>query len=553
MRATMSLPLVFPPVQLDGRVLVDGGAMNNVPAGVVRAMGATRVVAVNVGDLADKTKIDYSLFAVAGAALDAMMRASTKEAIKEADIIINVPLAEYGSLDWRRSPALIAEGYKAAEAMRDQLLPFAVSEAEYARWQAGRLARRRSELPAPTFMRIEGFSSSDERYLTELLARHIGAPFSIELFQTDVAILSGLDRYESIKWRIVSNASGEHGVLVEAQPKPYGPPFLMLGFNLENTTSEDFRMTLTGRYLAYDVIGSGSELRVDATIGSDPSLGFALYKPIGATALFVTPYAGVASRPFNIIQDHAVVARYGQHLSRAGMNVGVNLGRVSDLSLGAYVGRLTADVEVGNPGLPQVEGKQTVTEMIWRFDSQDSPVVPTRGIAAFTKLDYVFDSPDINPPLPSGRSSLYLTQLTGEANKFWSVGDRNRFFVLGGGGTSFTNKPLPTDQFPLGTPFHLGAIDNGEVRGDHYYVVTGGYLRQLGRLPDFMGGPIFIGGWLENGDAFDSGAAGFRSNASGGLVLDTLVGPVILAGAAGFDGRWRTYIGVGRIFGKRRE
>ena len=42
MRATMSLPLIFPPVQLDGHVLVDGGAMDNVPADMVKAMGATR-------------------------------------------------------------------------------------------------------------------------------------------------------------------------------------------------------------------------------------------------------------------------------------------------------------------------------------------------------------------------------------------------------------------------------------------------------------------------------------------------------------------------------
>ena len=51
LRATMSLPLAFPPVDVDGRMLVDGGAMNNVPADVVRAMGAGRVVAINVGDL----------------------------------------------------------------------------------------------------------------------------------------------------------------------------------------------------------------------------------------------------------------------------------------------------------------------------------------------------------------------------------------------------------------------------------------------------------------------------------------------------------------------
>jgi len=33
--------------------------------------------------------------------------------------------------------------------------------------------------------------------------------------------------------------------------------------------------------------------------------------------------------------------------------------------------------------------------------------------------------------------------------------------------------------------------------------------------------------------------------------MDTIIGPVVLAGSAGFDGRWRTYFGVGRIFARR--
>ena len=124
-------------------------------------------------------------------------------------------------------------------------------------------------------MRVEGFSSSDERQLTELLARHIGVEFSVESFETDLAVLSGLDRYETITWRIVSNPAGQSGLLVEGRPKAYGPPFLMIGFNLENTTSEDFRVTLTGRYLGYDLVGSGSELRVDAhaRLGSESRHG----------------------------------------------------------------------------------------------------------------------------------------------------------------------------------------------------------------------------------------------------------------------------------------
>ena len=48
LRATISLPGVFAPFRLDGRLLVDGGVLNNLPADVVRRMGAEVVIAVNV-------------------------------------------------------------------------------------------------------------------------------------------------------------------------------------------------------------------------------------------------------------------------------------------------------------------------------------------------------------------------------------------------------------------------------------------------------------------------------------------------------------------------
>jgi NTE family protein len=64
-----------------------------------------------------------------------------------------------------------------------------------------------------------------------------------------------------------------------------------------------------------------------------------------------------------------------------------------------------------------------------------------------------------------------------------------------------------------------------------------------------MGGAVFAGAWLENGDTFDAWElAGSRTNGGVGLVMDTLIGPVLVAGAWSFDGRWRTYLGVGRIF-----
>jgi NTE family protein len=549
MRATMSLPLIFPPVELNGQVLIDGGTMNNVPADIVKAMGADRVVAINVGDLADREGVSYTMFGIAGNTLDAMMRATSRRALAAADVVIDVPLSKYGSLDWRRAEDLIGEGYRAAEAMRDRLLPLAVSEADFEAWRTARKARRKTELPTPAFVQLEGFAASDAKRLQTLLSRYAGAPLDMTALERDIAVIAGLDRYQTVTWRLTRDAARGVGLRVQGRLKPYAPPFMMLGMNLENTTSSDFRITATARYLAFDLLGSGTELRVDGTIGSDPSLGFEWYRPIGSSPVFVAPYAAVGRRTFNVIQEDAVIARYGQTVSRIGLNAGVNLGARSDVRIGAHVGRATASIRVGDPGFPELRGKETGAELTWRLDTQDSPVVPTGGVAAEARLSRIFNGPDVAIGDETVDFDSSLTQLSGSANQFWSMGPKNRLFVYGALGTSFDASPLPTEQFALGSPFRLGAYDLGELRGPHYYVATGGYLRRIGRLPDFMGGPVFAGGWLENGDAFSEWKlAGWRTNAGIGVVMDTLVGPVIVAGEWSFDSRWRTYVAVGRTF-----
>jgi NTE family protein len=551
MRATMSLPIIFPPVEVDGRLLIDGGTMNNVPADVAKAMGANRVVAVNVGDLSDRGGVDPTMFGIAGSTLDAMMRASTRRAIALADVVINVPLTEYGSLEWQRAPDLIEAGYRAAEAMRDQLLPLAVSELEFEAWRADRQAHRRTNLPAPTFLQLEGFATTDEKRLNTLMARHVGVPLDFNTLEHDLAVVTGLDRYEAITWRMVDDGARGYGLRVQGRLKTYAPPFLMLGLNIENTTSSDFRMTAAARYLAFDTVGSGSELRVDGAAGSDPAFGVQLYRPIASTPFFVAPYAGVGRTTFNFVDNggDAVVARYLRTRTRLGLDAGVNLGPRSDVRAGAYVGHTAASITVGDPGLPGLSGTETGAEMVWRLNTQDSLVVPSHGVLSEVRVSHIFDGPSMVVQDRTLDAESSLTQLSAEANQFWSAGPRNRVFVYGGVGTSFDRTPFPSDQFALGMPFRLGAYKAGELRGNHYYIATGGYLRRVAGLPGFIGGPVFAGAWLENGDVFDDWQhAGFRSNGGSGIVLDTRFGPVILGGSWSFDGRWRTYFAVGRLF-----
>ena len=295
MRATMSLPLVFPPVDTGAQLLVDGGAMNNIPGDIVRTMGAEHVIAVNVGNLNDKTEIDYSLIGLVMETLDAMMRANTIKAASGADIMINVPVEEFGSLDWRRAPQLIAAGYQGAESMKDRLLPLAVSEAGVA------TVARQAAGGAPPDAAVAGVRprrrrrAGRHRAHAEGAARCTSAGRSTSTrSSTRMHELGGLDRYETLSWSIVEQ-NGADGLLVTARPKNYGPPFMYLGISLENTTGNEFRFGLAGRYLAFDVLGSGSETRIDASIGSDPSLAATWYRPLGSSRMFIEPGAGVAS------------------------------------------------------------------------------------------------------------------------------------------------------------------------------------------------------------------------------------------------------------------
>jgi len=95
----------------------------------------------------------------------------------------------------------------------------------------------------------------------------------------------------------------------------------------------------------------------------------------------------------------------------------------------------------------------------------------------------------------------------------------------------------------------LRAYRLGEFRGVNYYLGSAAYLHNLGRLPDFLGGQMYLEGILETGCTFASLAtARPRTVLSTGLVLDTLLGPVSLTAGVSVDGHFRFYANVGRPF-----
>ncbi len=112
LRATVAIPGVFAPVSFDGKVLVDGGVLNNVPADVIRRTGlADLVVAVDVGVDPSTQKRYDSIFGVLDETLDVMMRSGTRRALASADVVLVPRIESIGGADFSRVNDLVEHGY----------------------------------------------------------------------------------------------------------------------------------------------------------------------------------------------------------------------------------------------------------------------------------------------------------------------------------------------------------------------------------------------------------------------------------------------------------
>ena len=167
-------------------------------------------------------------------------------------------------------------------------------------------------------------------------------------------------------------------------------------------------------------------------------------------------------------------------------------------------------------------------------------MVPSRGVLAVTTFRWLIDAPD---------QTTTLRQLEGDVSAFVPITGRDRVFVGFAGGSSFDDVPSPFRQFRLGGRSRLSAFDLDAFRGDHFVYARAGYLRQIGRLPDFIGGPIYALAGVETGSAFDDlDRATMRSSLTGGVVLETAVGPLLISGNVSPDGATALYFALGGLF-----
>jgi NTE family protein len=547
LRATMSIPGVFAPVIRGEHVLIDGGVLDNVPTDVARTFGPEGVIAINVGSSGGAEREPAtSYLAAIMQTMDVMSAATLVSSLEAADIAIRPQLDDIGSLAWRQADAIIQRGYDAAALHGQALLRWSVDEERYRAWLAARSAKRRHSPPQPDVIRVVGAPETDQAEIERQLKPLLGRPLDATELAQHLTAATGTDRYDTATADFVTDPTGL-AMNVSLVPKAYGPPFLFTALDLENAGEAEFTVDIRARFVTYDVVGYGSELRVDGGIGTGTTAGVQLYRPIGRSRWFVAGGAVYDRSTQRLFNEGTAVAQYRVTERHVAAEVGLNVSRNMEIRSGYVFGWLDAGVRIGAPIAADIDGAERHFRTRTTYDSFDSPMVPSRGTRIRGDAAFYQDTAHV----VDGDTSLAATPAQAELTAAYvrSVRTKDRLFAAWAGGTSFGDSVALPYTFQIGGLLRVGSLDPGEERGSSYMAASLGYLLGIGRLPDLLGSGVYLAGVLESGSAYERlGDAQIKNAFTGGIIAETFFGPLFLGASVGAGGNGRVYVSLKPLF-----
>ena len=112
--ASTCIPGIFSPVEFDGKLLVDGGIVENIPIDTVRKMGAEYVIGVDLNAVKTYNKPD-SILDVMINSFHFTLKAAAKYQTEDADLLITPDLSKFNMVSTDQIEDLIEQGYKDAK------------------------------------------------------------------------------------------------------------------------------------------------------------------------------------------------------------------------------------------------------------------------------------------------------------------------------------------------------------------------------------------------------------------------------------------------------
>ena len=390
-RASMAVPAIFAPAEVDGRLLVDGGIVDNLPIGLVREMGADVVIAVDVGaplmardDLRTPVDVAYQMVSVL---VQEQVKASIA-ALGEDDVLIVPPLANFSSAAFDESLTVIPKGVEAAEAEAPRFRHLALPEADYAEWRRERRIGALDPPPTIAFVDVVPGQARTTRLVAYRAQALVGQPLDVDAVEAKIAGTYAEGSFQRIGWRTVER-DGETGIELLPVDKAWGPMFFNVGLQLEDDFAGRSDYQLTAELLKTGVSGDGDELRALLRLGRLTELSADWFAPLDLDRRF---YLGVDTgyRAFDVplvLDDGRTAAEFRLGRSTLGLRFGLQTDPRWALEAILRRSRFDGEELVGQEALAELTQQATSLGGRAVWDTLDRLSFPSSGTRAVLSLE----------------------------------------------------------------------------------------------------------------------------------------------------------------------
>lgn len=543
MRASMAIPGVFSPVVIDGKVLADGGLIRNLPVDVARELCADVVIAVWMASPSPEADKLSSALTLLQRSLDVSIESNMRAQIAtltDSDVGIEVQVGDMGSTDFQLVPDAIAAGRAAAEAQKDALSRYAVSDAEYETW-AQSVGRTSIDTYMLADVRINGTERVNPEFLRAQL-RNVapGATVTPEEVVADTDRIYQLGDFERVEYHFVGD-DDERVLEIDVTEKSWGPNLLRGDFGLATYEAGDLFAIVRFDHERTWINDHGGRWHNALQIGRETLASSDFYQPLGVyQRFFVQPIGTAEQRLEDLYIDNDRVAQYRVSQLYTQVDVGANLGTEAQLRFGLRTGwsRATLDTGLGFPDLPRTT--DTTIRLQALYDTRDSVTLPTSG--SFFNARYVRSKDWF------GGDEDY-TLFEGVYTRSFTVhGGDSLSLIVGGADTLHGELPVSQD-IELGGIRTFPGLRPGELRGDSYWFAgTAYYWRLVDMLPLF-GNALYAGVRVQAGrvdQRLDETDPGTLAGIAGSLTGRTPVGPFTLSVGWVDATGWRVQFMLGR-------
>ena len=412
-----------------------------------------------------------STFGVLGRSVSVMIAANELRSMEQADLLVNVQLQKFTTMDYNQADAIIKAGYDAAEAKASVLSAFSVDEATWQQYLAERNARRKTA-PVPEFIKVTGTSAEMSRDIEEHMSSLVGQPVDQAGLHNKVMNLYGMGRFSNVSYSMTER-DGKMGLHIETEDTPYAPPVVRPFVLIDGSDFRNVLFSIGARITWLDFGSFRSELRNDVIIGSQYLLAASTtirlhLRVIGSSR---PGYISAAS-DYNLYYSDELIATYRWRRALGAADIGYGFGNTGEFRIGYEGGYEHLSPDIGSSAdFPTTSGGTGDVKVQYRRNTLDTAVSPHSGMDLLMYTKGFHAQPSAPGPFP-------LSEI--QSRTFFPLTDHpSSIFFTASGGSSYGFKTgIPS--FSLGGSQYLVAWNTNELLTNQYVLGQLGYTRKLG-------------------------------------------------------------------------